>query len=327
MKLGKISEQIKYRNHQADMKHSLETISHEARDQEEADRIYEEQLNEAKRISKLEQLKRVGTNHQASDEPSHSTELKNIRKDKKSQRSEREHLRALSNSLEMKDRLRKEQEEKVREEEEILELRRKLAAQGDSVTFQAQAQSTKNKKRFTERRSDSVKVDPSESPRRQHVEDSADDDEYLRSSKMRTARPRPSNTSPHIEQTTDEEEGHAPPHPRKSSRTNHEPKRSPEPPCDVDDLNAQFQGMWGIPLGDSPRWNRPNIPAPFPMYGFPFPPSIPPYGYGYGGYAPGTVINTGVGNITNSIISNSGNDNSVRKVYRKSCYLGTVAVS
>ena len=42
------------------------------------------------------------------------------------------------------------------------------------------------------------------------------------------------------------------------------------------------------------------------------------YGYGYGGVVPGTLtLKMGLGDVTNSIVSNVGNDNSVRKVYRK----------
>jgi len=259
MKLGKMSENFQDRDNEAYFNRALEISAQEARDREEAQRIdEEEQLNEAMRMSKLEQL-----------EQSHSTE------------------------------------------EGILELRRKLPDQDDSTASQAQAQqSTKNKKRFTEKRPKSNSV---ESPRRRPValEDSVDDDEeYLSRSKMKTARQRLSSTPPHVEQT-DEEEEPAPSQPRKSSKGNGKPKYPAEPPTAMNDLNAQFQGA-GTPLGNSPY-----PPAPFPMYGFPFPP--PPHGFGYGGhYPPGTVtINSGVGNVTNSTISNFGNDNSVRKVYRE----------
>ena len=174
-----------------------------------------------------------------------------------------------------------------------------------------------------------VKTDSRRSSREPHgvLETFTDDEEEsLKRSKMRTARRKLSGTPHHFEETkdrdqpTDEERS---PSPKKNPKVVRKPQISPgSPPREVDDLMAQFQGF-GTPLGGSPYGSGSNSPMYYPPYGPPLPPSMAPdgygygYGYGYGGGGPGTIVNTGIGNITHTTISNVGNDNSVKKIYRK----------
>ena len=353
LKLGKLSEQIRNRNGE-DIKRILEITAREARDLEETERI---QLEVVKKISTQEHLKQLEIDHLAEDEREHLEEVKK----RKDRRSELERLRAAARAVEM-------------EEEEVVELRRKIAAGRPSIT--PQAQPSKNKRSSTQddkfedekdwRRKEEDKLgrktNPRRSPRGPHrtlesftddeeeplrrskmrrkeedklgrktnsrrsprgphgtLETSTDDEEPLRRLKMRTRREL-SGTPPHFEETedqsTDEEES---PPPKKNPKIARKPQIPPgSPPHEVDDLMAQFQGF-GTPLGSSPHGSRSSSPMRYLPYGPPLPPSMAPvgHGYGYGGGVPGTIVNTGVGNITNSIISNVGNDNSVKKVYRK----------
>ncbi|KAF8809986.1 hypothetical protein BYT27DRAFT_7241063 [Phlegmacium glaucopus] len=110
---------------------------------------------------------------------------------------------------------------------------------------------------------------------------------------------------------TEEEEGYKPRAPRKSPKVNRKPRSSSSslPPA-VDDLMNQFRSFTTPGWSEyTPGWGEytPGWSEYPPMY-----PRTPigPYGYG-----PGTVLNSGVGNITNTTISNAGNDNSVKKVY------------
>ena len=405
LKLGKLSEQIRYRNGE-DIKHILEITAREARDQEEAERIHEEERKVVKKISILEHLRlnQLEIDHHAEDEPEQSEELKKREKGKHRQ-SELERLRAAARAVEMANRLKK------AEEDEIVELRRKIAAGRRTMP---QAQPSKNKKSSTQeyqvedeedwRREEeeigqmkphfNVKTNSGRSSREPHgvLETFTDDEEEsLQRSKMKTARRKLSSTPHHFEETkdrdqpTDEERKprfNVRTDSRRSSREPHgaletftddeeeslkrskmrtarrklsgiphhfeetkdrdqptdeerspSPKKSPKvvrkpqippgsPPREVDDLMAQFQGF-GTPLGGSPYGSRSGSPMYYPPYGSPLPPSMAPdgygygYGYGYGGGVPGSIVNSGIGNITHTTISNVGNDNSVKKIYRK----------
>jgi hypothetical protein len=153
----------------------------------------------------------------------------------------------------------------------------------------------------------------------------------VRSAKARMARRNLSSTSLHRDQEmeddcyTDEEDIYARSPSRKTPKVKRRPKTSPGTPHNVDDLMAQLQGF--TPMGTSPHRSGSNSRSSSPMYmpgihsnpympayGASFSPPIGPYGYGIG--IPGSMVNSGVGNITNSTISNVGNDNSVKKVYR-----------
>ena len=143
---------------------------------------------------------------------------------------------------------------------------------------------------------------------------------------MRTTHRKLSPTPPHLEETEEQpmDEEKSPP-PKKTPKVARKPQIPPgSPPLEVDDLMAQFQGFGtGVPLGGNPHGSRPSTPMYHLPYGSPFPPPMGPdgygygYGYGYGGGVPGSVVNSGVGNIIHSTITNVGNDNSVRKIYRK----------
>jgi HAMP domain-containing protein len=248
--------------------------------------------------------------------------------------SELERHRAAARAVQMANRLK-------REEDEIAELRRTIAAGRRSITPQVQPSKDKtgstqeddseleDEKERRRKKEDETrrKTNPRRSPKRPHraLETFTDDEKELhRISKTRTERRKLSSTPPQFEETeedlsTDEEES---PPPKRSPKVARKPQIPPGSlPREVDDLKAQFQAF-GTPLGSarsSPHGSRSSSPMYYSPYGSPLPPSMPPngYGYGYGGGAPGTVINTGVGNVTNSVVSNVGNDNSVQKVYRK----------
>ena len=128
---------------------------------------------------------------------------------------------------------------------------------------------------------------------------------------MRTACQKSSSTETE-DQLKDREKS---PRLKKTPKVDRKP-RSP-PSGSVDDLTAQFQGFG---MGCSPHGSGSSTPYSSP-YGSPFPPPMESYGYygysGYGSGGPGTIVRTGVGNIINTTISNVGNDNSVKKIYRK----------
>jgi len=138
------------------------------------------------------------------------------------------------------------------------------------------------------------------------------------SSNLRTTRLTPSNTSLRDEETeeespeeesTDEEAEYVAPLPRRNPKVNRKPQSpsSASPRHDVDDhWRNQFQGF-----ASSGRSNSlPTAPMYSEQHGAYFPPSM---GHYVG--APGTIVNLGVGNTTNTTISNMGNNNSVEEVY------------
>ena len=101
---------------------------------------------------------------------------------------------------------------------------------------------------------------------------------------MKTAGRKLSSTPPYFEETENKstDEGKSP------------PKKSPK----VDDLMYESRSI-------SPIYCQPYVPPLPPPY------MPPPNGYGYGGVVPGpnASVNTGVGDVSNSIVDN---DNSVR---------------
>lgn len=376
LKLGKLSKQIRYRNGEH-TKSILEYTTREAGDLEEAERIHEPKV--VKKTST--HLRQLEIDHQAEDEREQYEELKK-REKVKDRQLELERLRAAVRAVEMENRLKK-------AEEEMLELRRKIAdgrrpqaqpsknkkisTQEDDVEDDEdwrrkeeeelwrmkpsftnprrspngpQVQPSKNKRNSTRedgvddeedwRRKEEEEIgrmktsftNPRRSPKGPHgaSETVTDDEEPPRRSKMKTTHRKLSPTPPHLEETeeqpTDEEK---PPLPKKTPKVARKPQIPPgSPPREVDDLMAQFQGFGtGVPLGGSPHGSRPSTPMYHLPYGSPFPLPMGPesygygYGYGYGGGVPGSVVNSGVGNIIHSTITNVGNDNSVRKIYRK----------
>jgi hypothetical protein len=367
-KNDRISEQILHRNEE-EVNQALAIIA--ARDREIAERMQEEEMEKLREISKLERLQQVEVDRQAEEGRSHTEELKKIEKETKDRKSELERLRAAASAVEEANRVKK------AEEEEIARLKRILAAErvrnkknfreedkeeeeeweGDFRVEEATSEEEEEEERPA-RRSSKIKKNHSGSPKRRPVvkEDSTDDDEedlqYLKSSKMRTARRKRSSASLHEEDlqsmrsskirmahrnlssaslraqetpddNTDEEDDYTPSPPRKNSKV----KRKPQTPLgklprDVDDLMAQFQGFTPMGLanphrsGSASPMYMPGIPS--NPYGASFTPPIIPYGYGVG--MPGTMVNSGIGNITNTTIANVGNDNSVRKVYGKRCF-------
>ena len=152
-------------------------------------------------------------------------------------------------------------------------------------------------------RSTGRKANPGRSPGGPHIKwiSADDEEESLRRSKMKTAGRKLSSTPPYFEETENQSthEGKSPP-----------PKKSPK----VDDLMYESRSI-------SPIYCQPYVPPLLPPLPPPYMP--PPNGYGYGGVVPGTpnASVTGVGDVSNSIISNVqvDNDNSVRtlKFYGK----------
>ena len=138
----------------------------------------------------------------------------------------------------------------------------------------------------------------------------------------RMARRSLSSASLRVQETeddcTDEEDYYAPIPPRKSPKAKHNPQTSSS---NVDDLMAQFQEFMAMGLGSPHRCgtnSRSGSPiylggVHIPTYWGSFSPPKGPYGYGVG--MPGSIV--GAGNIVNPSISNVGNDNSVKKVYRE----------
>lgn len=150
----------------------------------------------------------------------------------------------------------------------------------------------------------------------------------MKSSKIRMSRRNASSASLHVQETEDEdsneEDYYVPPPPRKSPKVKRKPHTSPgNLPYDVNDLMGQFQGFTPMGLAN-PHWSGSGSPMhipgihsnPYiPTHGASFSPPIIPYGHGIG--IPGSIVNSGVGNIISSTIANVGNNNSVNKVYRK----------
>ena len=369
-KNDQLSEQILHRNEEEDIR--------EARDREDAGKIDEEEMEKVQQdISVLERLKQVEIDHQAGDEKWHSHELKRIEKETTDRQSELERLRLAANAVEIANRLKKAQEE------EIAELKRKIAGEEDGRPTLIHAQSSKDKRDSRRKveeeeeaeeeeeewrasviveeatseeeeqvpmtRTSKLKRNSSKSPKRRPValEYSTDDDEeylqpkrnsktktktarqklssnslreddlrYLRTSKAKTPLRKASSASLRVPDTEDEStDDEEPPPSRRSSKANRKPRSSSGSPLrDVNDLISQAQSF-GLGGGFNSGPGSPMYNPYLPTYGASFSPPMGPYGYGVG--MPGTVVNSGVGNITNTNISNVGNDNSVKRVYSK----------
>jgi hypothetical protein len=306
IKLGKLSEQIQYRNEE-DAKRILAITAREARAREEAEKIHAEEWKIAEEISALERLKKMEIDHHAEDERWYSEELKKIEKETRAQQLELERLRETASEAEA-NRLKKEQEE------EIAHLRRKIEAEEDNSIRRVKVQAHSSKKK--------------NSRKAEVREEEVEEDEGFKSrqsSKTTTQHRKTSSTLLRDEETEDEspekETDYTRPPTRKSPKAKRKPRNPPDsPPNDTDDLMARFQGF-SPPLKGSSQDNKSNSYPPPPMYFPTYSPPVGPYGYGHGhGYGvgiPGTVVNSGVGNVTNTNVSNVGNDNSVRRIYRK----------
>lgn len=142
-------------------------------------------------------------------------------------------------------------------------------------------------------------------------------EEKLRSTKSTTAQTR---RSPRVEDT-DDEEAHAPPSRKNSPKVTRKSQSSSHSlPQDMDDFVEDFEGF--SRSGGSKSRSRARVhisgihsnPC-FQTHGISFSPPLGPYGYNVD--LPGLTINSGIGNIVNTSLSNIGNDNSVNKFYRK----------
>jgi hypothetical protein len=322
-------------------KQALEITAREARDREMAQKFQE-----------FEQLKQYEINGQTKDEKWHCDDsgLKKIEKETKDRKSELNRLRAAARELEEEKRLKK------AEEEEIAQLKRAPAAKEDNRrcnNIQARSSIKKSSRReadvVEEEDEDSEEASSKEVEERPVRRSSKPEvrRDALWSPKSAVAgmpRRKPSTASLCVQETEDEytdtdasedsEDDSAPraPPPKIKSK----PQASSFTlPLNVDDWTrmAQLQGFPSMGLGspyrsasgsnsrsdsssESPIYTPGVHSNPyFPMYGGSFSPPMGPYGYGAG--MPGSVVNSGVGNIVNSTISNVGNDNSVKKVYRK----------
>ena len=354
-KNDQISEQILHRNEEEEVKNALEIKAREAPDRE----IEWE-------ISTLERLKQVEVDRQTEDERWHSDELKKIEQETKARKLELQRLREAASELEKANRLKK------AEEEEIAQLKRRLAVEEDnrrSNKIRARRNEMMSSRQEYEvdededeeweenvaveeaseeegerpvERSSKAKRNASGSPRRRLVEseDSTDDEDYLqplrnsrqrttrqklslpkedlqsmRSAKTRMARRNLSSALLRVQETeddyADEEDNYAPLPPRKRFKVKRKPQTSSGSlPRHVYDLMAQLQGFTPMVLA-SPHWSGSNSRSGSPMYmpGIhpnPYFPAYlnsfsPPAGF-YGVGMPGMVINSDVGNVTNTTI-------------------------
>lgn len=346
-KNDQLSEHILYRNDEH-VKRALEITAHEARDWEVAEKIHEEEVEKVKEISALEQMKQAQIDCRARDEQWHTDELKKIEMATKDRESELERLRVAANAVELANRLKKAREEEAMAKlDENIQRRSSDHAQSSGKTNTSRRQEDVEEELRWEgtitveepvisqeeeelprpvKRNSKEKKNSSKSPKRRSVtlEECTDEEEDFQSlsSKMRRERRKVSNSSLRVEETEDEstyeEASYVPPAPRKSPKVDRSSSRSP--PRAMDDVKVQViqfgnthHGSKSNSRSGSPKHAHSN---PYlPMYGLPFSPPIGPYGYGVG--VPGTIVNSGIGNITNTTISNVGNDHSVKRIYRK----------
>lgn len=126
LKLGKLLEQIRYRNVE-DMKRFLEITAREARDLEEAERTREQELKTAKKISTLEHLKQLEIDYKAE-----------VERDSKKLKGKKGILSAAHATV-MANRLKK-------AEGQMVELKQKIAAGRRLGSTMSQAQPSKNKR-------------------------------------------------------------------------------------------------------------------------------------------------------------------------------------
>ncbi|KAF8816226.1 hypothetical protein BYT27DRAFT_7333566 [Phlegmacium glaucopus] len=327
-KNDQLSEHLLSRSEEEDVKRALEITAREARDREEAQKIHEAELKAVQEILLLERMKQVEVDHQARDDRWHSDELRKIEKETQNRQSELERLRTTASAMDIANRLKKAQQE------EIAQLKRKIAAEeasgrsatnheeeeweGDVIIEEATSEEEEEVRHVN--KSSKAKRNPSKSPKRRFASrsssDSTDEDEDVqttRSSKTKTAGRKPSRTSRRVEETegesTDEEEFYIPPPPRKSPKVNGKPRSlSGSPPHHLVDFMTKFDGL--IPLKSN---SRPGSPV-YLSTCQPASSSISSFGFHTG--VPGTMVNSGVGNITNTNISNIGNNKS-KRIYRK----------
>ena len=319
-----------------EVRRAVDISAQEARDRELAEEIHEEEVR--KQISVLDHQKRVEIDCLYRDERWHLDELKKIELETNERQSELERLRATASAME--------RAKFLKNTEEMAELKRNNAAEENSQPrskVQAQSSKEKSPKRkcvveeeeglsFTiegatseeeeeverpVRRSSKEKKKPSKSPKRRPVtlEDFTDDDEQsLKSPKTRRARRKPSRTSVRVEETSGDSSESMEDEEDIWVRSHRKTRSLPGSPLgEINDWTAQIKGL-SMPFGNG--YNSHLGPPTFPTSESPFCPS-PGGPYGYGVDVPGRIINSGVGNITNSTISNVGNDNS-RRLYRES---------
>ncbi|KAF8800779.1 hypothetical protein BYT27DRAFT_7262615 [Phlegmacium glaucopus] len=310
----KNTEQILDRNEEEDVKRAQEITAREYTDREEAERIHGEELKAAKEFLGVDRLNQVETDYA---ERRHTDELKKIEKETKEGQSELERLQTASRPQNKKGKWRENVIAVVTSSEEEEEAGRPVRSS------KAKSKPSKSPKRRLVSSSDStddVEEDvqtrvPATSSRKKSSRLQDEEEEWQRNSvaeearlkeeeevrppvrKSYKAKRNPSKSTEDEYTDSEEEEGYKRRAPRKSPKVNRNPRSSSSslPPA-VDGLMSQFRSF-------TPGWSE--YP---PMY--PTTPFIGPYGYG-----PGTVVNSGVGNITNTTISNAGNDNSVKKVY------------
>ncbi|KAF8816232.1 hypothetical protein BYT27DRAFT_7238066 [Phlegmacium glaucopus] len=192
---------------------------------------------------------------------------------------------------------------KTQREREVTALKRKTAADQDSRrSASVHAKSSKKK---------SSRLQDEEEEWRGSIvveEASSGEEEEVPPPVRRSSKAKKNRSKSTEDEYTEEDKPRAP---RKSPKVNRKPhsSSSSSPPA-VDGLMTQLRSF--TPRSGSPYGSGYHSPVYPQTYGSPFSSSIGPYGYG-----PGTIVNSGVGNITNTTISNVGNNNSVKRVYRE----------
>ena len=330
-KNDQLSEQILHRNEEADLNRAPESTARSTRDHEMAEKINEEEIPELGGPTQVE----ISHHVDSEDERWDFDELERIEKEARDRQSELKRLRASAKEIETAKRLKKAQEE-------IAKLRQKTGHEEDNRRTTIQGESSKRKnspkryKREEERggdvtieiiteddvegrpakRSSKARRKPSKSPKKQPVtlEESSDDSvEVLESPEI--LRRKLSGISLRVEDTEDEssddDELEDDRHSRMGPKVNRKPHNSSRNPLrDADDLMAQMNGF--MPFG----WNSHGGSSMYTRntHCDPYLSTLWVEPCAFSGLG---IVNSGLGNLTTATISNIGNDNSVKKVYRK----------
>jgi hypothetical protein len=314
------SERILHRNEEEEEMHPQEIIAHdsssEARDREEKHAREVRDLEMAKKIQKEE------------DERWHSDKLKI---EKETKELERDRLRVAARELEEVNRL-------MKAEEEIVRLRRKLAAK-DSQEQWSKKKNFRLEDEVDEEEeeegdfiaNEAFPIDEEERfvpVRRRYTVAARTDASGSRMSAMASLRMPPQETDLRVDSTDefgllDYVSDHAPsplgtlPH-NVDAQIQNFTRMGLGPYGSGSNSGSRSGSLLGSPISyNSGVHSNPYFPTNGGSSSSSISPPTGPYGYGVGMPGPGSVVTSGSNNVVNSTISNVGNDNSVKKVYRK----------
>jgi hypothetical protein len=323
----------KMRNESA---HPVEIRMREAQDREYAQKLQNEwkeehgeiaeKFWEEKHAREVQDREMAEKMQKEEDEKGHSDKLK-----KETKELERDRLRVAARELEEVNRL-------MKAEEEIVRLRRKLAAK-DSQEQWSKKKNFRLEDEVDEEEeeegdfiaNEAFPIDEEERfvpVRRRYTVAARTDASGSRKSAMASLRMPPQETDLRVDST--DEFGLL------DYVSDHAPSPSGTLPHNVDAQIQNFTRMGlgpygsgsnsgsrsGSLLGSPISYNsgvhsNPYFPTNGGSSSSSISPPTGPYGYGVGMPGPGSVVTSGSNNVVNSTISNVGNDNSVKKVYRK----------